>query len=186
MDANQMTGNAVAWFVRRPTDEGRGEHVAFVDPRRRLTYGGLDTESARFAQALRTAGIQREQRIALLMLDTVDFPVVFWGALRAGIVPVPINTLLPPDLVRYILADSRAAVLVASAPLLAGLRLALRELPELRRIIVAAPDGSPPPVEEPHEVPLPRVLANASAVDSISSISAGPSIRTPGSSAARP
>jgi 4-hydroxybenzoate-CoA ligase len=163
MGVNQMTGNAVAWFVRRPADEGRGEHVAFVDPWRTLTYSGLDTESARFAHALRAAGIQREQRIALLMLDTVDFPVAFWGALRAGVVPVPINTLLPPDQVGYILADSRAAALIVSAPLLTGLRPLLRELPELRRIIVAAPDGNPPAVEDPHAVPLLRVLANASA-----------------------
>ena len=54
----------------------------------------------------------------MLMLDTVDFPVVFWGALRAGVVPVPINTLLTAGLVGYILADSRAEAIVISAPLL--------------------------------------------------------------------
>lgn len=165
MNGNQTTGNAVAWFVRRQVEEGRSEHVAFVDSWRTLTYGGLDTGSARFAQALRTARIQREQRIALLMLDTVDFPVVFWGALRAGVVPVPINTLLPPDQVGYILADSRAAALVVSAPLLHGLRAVFPELRGLLRIIVAAPDGSQPAVEAPQEVPLPDVLGSASADD---------------------
>ena len=49
-----------------------------------------------------------KRRIALLMLDTIDFPIAFWGALRAGIVPVPINTLLPADITEYILKDSRA------------------------------------------------------------------------------
>jgi len=82
-----------------------------------------------------------EERIALVMLDTVDFPVAFWGALRAGIVPVPINTLLPADATGYILEDSRAAALVVSAPLLAPLRPALDRL-GLGRIIVSAPDGN--------------------------------------------
>ena len=50
--------------------------------------------SRRFAGALRAAGVARERRVALLLLDTVDFPIAFWGAIRAGVVPVPINTLL--------------------------------------------------------------------------------------------
>jgi 4-hydroxybenzoate-CoA ligase len=154
-------GNAAAWFVGRHPAEGRGERVAFVDPWRSLTYNELDADSARFGNALRATGIQREQRIALVMLDTVDFPIVFWGTLRAGIVPVPINTLLPAEQVGYILADSRAAALVISASLLPGLRPVLRGLPELRRIIVAAPEGSLPPVQEPHEAALPLVLAGA-------------------------
>ena len=62
--------------------------------------------------ALARAGIGRERRMAMLLLDTVDFPIAFWGALRAGVVPVPINTLLTHDTVGYILADSRAEALV--------------------------------------------------------------------------
>ncbi len=82
----------------------------------------LAAASARFAAGLRAAGIERERRIALVMLDTVDFPIAFWGALRAGVVPVPINTLLPPEITGYILKDSRAAALFVSAPLLEPLR----------------------------------------------------------------
>ena len=95
-----------------------------LDPWRRLTYCELAAESARFAAGLRAAGIERERRIALVMLDTVDFPIAFWGALRAGVVPVPINTLLPPEITGYILKDSRAAALFVSAPLLEPLRAA--------------------------------------------------------------
>jgi len=163
MNANPTMGNAAGWFVRRHIDEGRSERVAFVDPWRALTYAGLDAASARFANALRAGGIQREQRIALLMLDTVDFPAVFWGALRVGIVPVPINTLLPPDQVGYILADSRAVVLVVSAPLLPDLRRVLHGLHELRRIIVVAPDGSLLPAEQPREAALSLLLADSPA-----------------------
>ena len=87
--------NAADYFVDRHVREGRGERRAFSDPWRSLTYAELQAASARFASGLRAAGIQREQRIVLLMLDTIDFPISFWGALRAGVVPVPINTLLP-------------------------------------------------------------------------------------------
>jgi 4-hydroxybenzoate-CoA ligase len=135
-------GNAVAYFVDRHIAEGRGGLVAFRDPSRSVTYGQLATATCRFAGSLRAAGVARERRIALLLLDTVDFPIAFWGALRAGVVPVPINTLLTHEVVGYILADCRADVLVISAPLLAPLLPVLRSIPELRRIIVAQPDGS--------------------------------------------
>src|SRR3954452_12583979 len=115
-------GNAVDYFVDRHLREGRGDRLAFADPWRRLSYGELMAGSARFAAGLREAGIERERRIALVMLDTVDFPIAFWGALRAGVVPVPINTLLPPEIICYILKDSRAAALFVSASLLEPMR----------------------------------------------------------------
>ena len=132
-------GNAVDYFVARHLREGRGDRLAFVDPWRRLTYGELAEMSARFAAGLRAAGVERERRIALCMLDTVDFPIAFWGAIRAGIVPVPINTLLPADITGYILEDSRAAALFVSAPLLAPLQPQLDRLG--LRAVVSRPDG---------------------------------------------
>jgi 4-hydroxybenzoate-CoA ligase len=135
-------GNAVDYFVDRHLRDGRGDRLAFVDPWRSLTYAQLADASARFAAALRAAGIERERRIALVMLDTIDFPIAFWGAIRAGVIPVPINTLLPPDITGYILADSRAAAVVISAPLLAPLRAALDRLPPGMPAIVSTPDGS--------------------------------------------
>jgi 4-hydroxybenzoate-CoA ligase len=133
-------GNAVDYFIDRHVREGSEDRLAFVDPWRSLTYGELAAASARFAAGLRAAGIERERRIALVMLDTVDFPIAFWGALRAGVVPVPINTLLPPDITGYILRDSRAAALFASQPLLEPLRPVADRL-GLKRVVVSAPDG---------------------------------------------
>ncbi len=113
--------------------------------------------AARFAAGLKAAGIERERRIALVMLDTVDFPIAFWGALRAGVIPVPINTLLPADITGYILQDSRAAALFVSAPLLELLRPVARRM---TRVVVSNPDarpsaftaflaaGNPPPVAD--------------------------------------
>ena len=97
-------GNAVDHFVDRHEREGHGSAIAFRDPWRTLSYAGLERATRRFADAVRAAGVQRERRLAMLLLDTVDFPIAFWGALRAGVVPVPINTLLPHEVIGYILA----------------------------------------------------------------------------------
>ena len=137
-------GNAVDYFVDRHLREGREEAVAFRDPWRSLSYAGLAEATHRFAGALREAGVGREHRIALLLLDTVDFPVALWGALRAGVVPVPINTLLTHEMVGYVLADSRADAVVISAPLVGALLPVLHSVTGLRRIVVAQPDGTAP------------------------------------------
>ena len=131
-----MHDNAADWFVDRHVREGRGDRPAFIDEHRTLSYGALQAESARFAAGLGRAGIRREARIALLLHDTVLFPVAFWGAVRAGVLPVPINTLLPADLVGYILGDCRAELLVISAPLVAALAPLLPGLPALRTVVV--------------------------------------------------
>ena len=136
-----MEGNAAAWFVDRHVCEGLGGRTAFIDPWRRLTYEQLREGSARFAAALQAAGVAREQRIALILLDSVEFPIAFWGALRAGVVPVPINTLLPAEQVGYILADSRVALAVVSEPLLPALAPVLARSASLRLTVIVTPES---------------------------------------------
>ncbi len=136
-----MNGNATDWFVDRHVTDGLAGAVAFEDPLRTLTRGDLAAATRRFAGALAAAGIGRERRLVMLMLDTVDFPIVFWGALRAGIIPVPVNTLLTPDLVRHVLSDSRAEAVAIAAPLLPALLPVLRESGSIRKIIIAGDGG---------------------------------------------
>jgi 4-hydroxybenzoate-CoA ligase len=81
-------------------------------------------------------GIEPENRIALVLLDTVDFPVLFWGAIRAGIVPVLVNTRLTVDQYRYLFEDSRAKAVFVSAALLPAVQEAASELPNLKAIVV--------------------------------------------------
>jgi 4-hydroxybenzoate-CoA ligase len=137
--------------------EGRGDRIVFTDPWRQMTYAQLAEACARFAAGLIATGIRREQRVLLLMLDTIDFPIAFWGAIRAGVIPVPVNTLLPPETIAYILEDSRAAALIVSAPLLPSLQDRLGALSDLRQIIVSSPDGE---TDKPE--PEPGVTAFAS------------------------
>jgi 4-hydroxybenzoate-CoA ligase len=129
--------NAVNDLVDGPVARGLGGKPAFIEGDRALTYGDLQTNSCRFASALLDIGIRPEERLALLLYDTVDFPVAFWGSLRAGIVALPLNTLLNAEQYAYILGDSRASALVVSPPLAKVLAPILDRLPRLRTIIVA-------------------------------------------------
>src|SRR5208283_5043277 len=117
----QHGSNAVTWLLDRHLSDGRGSHPAFVDPHRSLTYAALAEASARFAGGLMAASIGRERRLLMVMLDTVDFAVAFLGAIRAGVVPVPVNTLLTAEQLAYMLEDSRAEAACISASCMAGL-----------------------------------------------------------------
>ena len=128
--------NAVADFVDANVARGLGDKVAFVDAERTLTYGELQVRTCRFATALQQLGLRQEERLALLLYDTVDFPVAFWGSVRAGIVALPLNTLLTPEQYAYILNDSRASAIVVAAPLAKTLVPILDRLPRLRTVIL--------------------------------------------------
>src|SRR5271168_2453779 len=130
----RRTYNAVTDFVDAPVARGLSEKVAFIDADRSLTYGELKARTCRFATALKNLGVRPEERLAVLLYDTVDFPVAFWGGVRAGIVVLPLNTLLTPEQYAYILNDSRASAIVAAAPLAKTLLRILDRLPHLRTI----------------------------------------------------
>ena len=136
-----MTGlpesyNAVTWLLDRNVAEGRGDKLAFTDTESELTYGELQRRSRKAANLLRRLGVRREERVAMIMLDTVDFPVMFLGAMRAGVVPVPLNTMLTPEQYAYILADCRARVLFVSDALWPALRNVAGRMADLDRVVI--------------------------------------------------
>src|SRR5437764_4687225 len=106
--------NAVSWLLDRNIDEGRADKLAFTDTVSTLSYGELQKQSCRVSNMLRRLGVRREERVAMIMLDTVDFPPVFLVAIRAGVVLVPLNTMLTSDQYAYVLADCRSRVVFGS------------------------------------------------------------------------
>jgi len=136
--ADTAVYNAASDLIDRNIAAGRADKPAFIDRQRRLTYGELEHETARIANYLRGLGLRHEDRVAMVMLDTVDFPIVFLGAIRAGIVPVPLNTLLTADQYAYILADTRARICFVSEPLLATLEQARRKAQDVDFVVVGA------------------------------------------------
>jgi benzoate-CoA ligase len=119
---------------------GRPDRPAFVDDTGTLTYGQLDDRVRRFSSALRDLGVRREERVLLLMPDTNDWPVAFLGAIHAGIVPVPVNTLLTADDYAYMLEHARAQAAIVGGACLPALKAALtRSDHEVQKIIVSHP-----------------------------------------------
>lgn len=138
--------NAASYFVDRHVAEERGDKVAFreVGTGRNLTYGTLAGASGRAGAAFLAADIRPEERVAMLVLDQIEFPILFWGALKAGVIPVPLNTLLATPVYDAILRDSRATMLVVSEALWEAVAPVLADNPHLRRVVVIgdARDGA--------------------------------------------
>ena len=129
--------NAAEDLIGRNLEAGRGGKTAFVDDAGSYTYAQLAERVDRAANAIRALGIEREQRIAIAMLDGCDWPAVFLGAIKAGIVPVAMNTLLTPSDYQYQLRDSRARALFVSEPLLKSFEPIRNKCPDLKHVVVA-------------------------------------------------
>jgi benzoate-CoA ligase family protein len=129
--------NFAADILDRNLKAGRAGKPVFIDARGSWTYAQLADRVARFAAALRALGVQREERILICLLDTIDWPTAFLGALKAGVVAVPVNTLMTEDDYRFMLADSRARMLVVSDALYPKFAGIVGEFPDLRHAVVS-------------------------------------------------
>ncbi|MDP3205145.1 MAG: benzoate-CoA ligase family protein, partial [Hydrogenophaga sp.] len=117
---------------------GRANKTALIDDQGSLTYGELADQVQRFAGALTSLGLRREERVLLLMHDSSDWVVAFLGALHAGVVPVAVNTLLTAQDYAYMLANSRAQAALVSAALLPTLQTALgSKANEVKHLIIS-------------------------------------------------
>src|ERR1019366_3176053 len=110
--------NAAAYFIDRHITEGRGAKVAIECGDIQVSYRQLFERVNQLGNGLRSLGVRIEERVLLLLLDTPEFAYSFFGAIKIGAVPVPVNTLLKPQDYAYLLNDSRARVVIVSEPLL--------------------------------------------------------------------
>jgi len=110
--------NAASYFVDRHIGEGRAQKTAIECGDRKVTYAELAELVNRVGNGLKSLGVRIEERVLLLLLDTPEFAASFFGAIKIGAVPVPVNTLLKPSDYQYILNNSRARVAVVSDSLL--------------------------------------------------------------------
>src|SRR5437660_6043866 len=141
IDAIPRSYNFAADIIERNLRAGRADKPVYIDPRGVWGYGQLADRVDRFGHVLRSAGINREQRILLALLDTIDWPTAFLGAIKTCIVPVPVNTLMTEDDYRFMLADSRAQVLVVSEALFAKFAKLIESSPDLVQVIVSGQNG---------------------------------------------
>ena len=131
--------NAAVPFVDRHVPEGRGAKVAIRSAAGEVTYAELAERVNRCGNALLSLGVKKGDRLVMVVKDCPEFFYLFWGAIKAGILPVPLNTLLRADDYRYILEDSGCAALVWSTEFAAEVKPALAQAKK------------PPPVALPVE-----------------------------------
>ncbi len=131
--------NASLYFVDRHRSGAVSTKAAFIEAGengRRLTYGDLAARSDCLASLYERHGLRRENRAVMLLLDTIEFPIIFWGSLKAGVIPVPLNTLLSTDIYATILNDCKARALFVSHELLPVVEPLLENHPTLAAVFV--------------------------------------------------
>ena len=136
-DAIPRDYNFAADILRRNLDAGRSEKPAYIDHRGSYTYADLAERVERFGHGLRSLGIRREERVLICLSDTIDWPTAFLGAIKAGVVAVPVNTLLTEDDYRFMLDDSRARLLVVSEELYPKFAKAIGAAKDLAHVVVS-------------------------------------------------
>ena len=134
--------NAATYFIDRHLHQGRGEKIAIEAQDVRVSYRQLWEKVNRFGNALRQLKVRIEERVFLLLLDSPEFAISFFGAIKIGAVAVPVNTLLKPADYRYILNNSRARVAVVSESLYPQMQ-GWEQLRYLQHVVVVV--GATPP-----------------------------------------
>lgn len=136
--------NAATYFIDRHIAEGRGQKAAIECEERCVTYQQLFEMVNRAGNCLRKLGVRIEERVFLLLFDVPEFAASFFGAIKIGAVPVPVNTLLKSADYRYLLNDSRARVAIVSEALLPLIKAIPRQsLQFLESILVVGAETWP-------------------------------------------
>ena len=120
--------------------------TAYIDERGSYSFAELAERVNRCANALTGLGLALESRVMACLLDTIDFPAVFLGAIKAGLVPVAVNTLLTGNDFDFMLRDSRAQALVVSEALLPVFEPILGGQPFLKHVVVCGEKKSAYPL----------------------------------------
>jgi 4-hydroxybenzoate-CoA ligase len=128
--------NAADYFLDRNIRQGRSHKIAVYTEYRNYTYNDIHKMVNKTANGLREIGVRVDDRVMILMLDVPQFYAIFWGAIRIGAIPVPVNTMLMPDDYEYYMNDSRARILVVSEELLHLVNQIKGDLHYLRDLIV--------------------------------------------------
>ncbi|MEC8889072.1 MAG: AMP-binding protein, partial [Pseudomonadota bacterium] len=131
--------NATNHFIDRHTNKTSGGRVAYTDHAGDWTYHQLAAMVDQAGNVLSNLGLKAEQRVLMCMTDSVWFPAVFWGAIKIGAVPVPVNTMLTGTDYAYMLHDSCAHVLVVSESLYPKFAPHIDGQPSLGEVVI---DGS--------------------------------------------
>ena len=107
-----MQTNLGLFLAKRAHLSPKVEAVVEVERGRRFTYAELDARANRIANVLREKGVRKGDRVALLLMNGVEYIEAYFGAAKIGAVTVPLNWRLVPDELEFIIGDSGAIVLI--------------------------------------------------------------------------
>jgi len=130
--------NAVEILERNLTE--RADEVALLTPERELTFGEVALEVNRAGNALVRIGVRPGDAVAILSLDTAEWPIAFFACLKVGAITVGMNSLLTSKELAYMLRDSGARVLLVHATLLAAARSAIEQVSAVTNVVVIGGD----------------------------------------------
>ena len=135
--------NAAHDLLERNINEGRANKIAYIDDDGSYTFQDLVDRANQTANALTDLGLVMEDRLMIIQTDTVDFPATFLGAIKVGIIPIAVNTLLTSDDYEFMLDDSRAKALIVSSSFITKLTPAIEKSKYLKHTIVSGEAASP-------------------------------------------
>src|SRR5580693_6977449 len=105
--------NMASYFVDRHVAEGRGGRTAVVCEGRRYSYAEIAAMINQAGNTLRRAGVERGDRVLIVLPDSPDFVAAYFGAIKIGAVAVPTSTALRPADYQYLAQDSQAKMVVS-------------------------------------------------------------------------
>ena len=133
-----MNENASLFFVDRHVDSHIKEKKAFIEygsNQKFITYADLHEQSSKLRHFFSKFKINREDRVIILMQDVISYPIIFWGCLKSGVVPVLLNTLLSSEVVNDIINNSRAKAVFISSGLLSSFENSVKKNVNIKHII---------------------------------------------------
>lgn len=128
--------NIASYFIDRNLELGRENKIAIYEQGRQFRYGELAALVNRAGNALRSLGVQPEDRVLMALPDSVEFVATFFGAAKIGAVPVPLNPATPPSDFRYFFTDTGAKAFVVLEELWQHLQVALPQARRLRHVLL--------------------------------------------------
>ncbi|TFV55130.1 AMP-dependent synthetase [Geodermatophilus sp. DF01-2] len=141
LDLNLATRFTVGDLLTR-TRQLFPDRTAIVDGEEEIGYGRLDDAAEAFGRGLLDSGVQRQEPVAFLLGNSWRFAASFFGCAKAGLVALPVNLLLAPDDIAWILADSGTRTVVADPAFVPLLEAVLPGLPAVTTVVLT---GDEPP-----------------------------------------
>ena len=134
----------LTWLLDQTAKKYPG-HTALIYFGTKISYAQLSTLANRFAVGLQKLGIQKGDRVAIALPNIPQYPIAFYGALRAGAVAVPTNPLYTGREMQHQMADSGARIIVMMEEFYPTVR-SVRDQTTLEHIILTSPADYLPPM----------------------------------------